>query len=55
LFFRRLVAVPGWEALPLTVAAQRVQASAFPDAYARWEQPANAVVGSAQELSAGPA
>lgn len=54
LFFRRLVAVPGWEALPLTVAVQRVQASAFPDAYARWEQPANAVVGSAQGIVCGP-
>lgn len=54
LFLRRLVAVPGWEALPLTVAAQRVQASAFPEAYARWEQPANAVVGSVQGIACGP-
>jgi cell wall-associated NlpC family hydrolase len=54
LFFQRLVTVPGWEALPLTVAAQRVQASAFPDAYARWEQPANAVVGSVQGIACGP-
>ncbi|HSZ30061.1 MAG TPA: C40 family peptidase [Pseudonocardiaceae bacterium] len=54
LFFQRLIAVPGWEDLPLTVAAQRVQASAFPDAYARWEQPANAVLGSVQGIVCGP-
>jgi cell wall-associated NlpC family hydrolase len=54
LFYQRLVAVPGWEGLPLTVAAQRVQASAFPDAYARWEQPANAVIGSVRGITCGP-
>lgn len=54
LFYARLMAVPGWEAMPLTLAAQRVQASAFPDAYARWEQPANAVVGSVQGIACGP-
>ncbi|GGL42566.1 C40 family peptidase [Planomonospora parontospora] len=36
-FYTRLIAVPGWEQLPLTRAAQAVQRSAFPDAYARWE------------------
>jgi hypothetical protein len=36
-FYRRLVKVPGWQRLPVTVAAQRVQRSAFPDAYAAWE------------------
>jgi hypothetical protein len=30
--------VRGWESLPLTVAAQRVQRSAFPDAYAKHER-----------------
>ena len=30
--------VRGWERLPLTVAAQRVQRSAFPDAYAKHER-----------------
>lgn len=54
LFYRRLVAVAGWEGMPVTVAAQRVQASAFPDAYARWEQPANAVIGSVQGIVCGP-
>src|SRR5919107_1364333 len=36
-FLDRLLAVPGWERLPVTVAAQTVQRSAFPDAYAKWE------------------
>lgn len=36
-FYRRLVAVPAWQSLPLTVAAQAVQRSAHPDAYAQWE------------------
>ncbi|MGH4000710.1 MAG: peptidoglycan DD-metalloendopeptidase family protein, partial [Pseudonocardiaceae bacterium] len=33
-FFAALGKVSGWEGLPVTVAAQRVQRSAFPDAYA---------------------
>ncbi len=37
LFYRHLAQVPGWEALPVTVAAQRVQRSAAPTAYAQWE------------------
>jgi cell wall-associated NlpC family hydrolase len=37
-FYSRLVAVPGWQSLPLTVAAQDVQRSAYPDAYASWQQ-----------------
>jgi cell wall-associated NlpC family hydrolase len=36
-FFQRLIQVPGWDQLPITVAAQTVQRSAFPDAYAQWE------------------
>ncbi|MFC3499918.1 C40 family peptidase [Micromonospora krabiensis] len=35
-FFDRLLTVTGWETMPLTQAAQAVQRSAFPDAYARW-------------------
>jgi cell wall-associated NlpC family hydrolase len=46
LFYEALLALPDWESMPLTVAAQRVQVSAFPDAYAKWEQPANEIVGS---------
>jgi cell wall-associated NlpC family hydrolase len=36
-FITHLLAIPGWDALPVTVAAQAVQRSAFPDAYAKWE------------------
>lgn len=36
-FYRRLVRVPGWQAMPLTVAAQAVQRSAKPDGYAQWD------------------
>ncbi len=32
-----LLDITGWEALPLAAAAQRVQLSAYPDAYAKWE------------------
>ena len=43
-FYQRLLQVPGWERLPLTVAANTVQRSAFPDAYAKHEPLAVAVV-----------
>lgn len=43
-FYDRLLQVPGWEAMPLTVAAQTVQRSAYPDAYAKWEDEAAAIV-----------
>lgn len=33
-FYQALLEVPGWQFMPLTVAAQRVQRSAYPDAYA---------------------
>lgn len=36
-FFDALVAIPGYSRLPLTVAAQRVQKSAYPQAYAKHE------------------
>ncbi|MBB5874623.1 cell wall-associated NlpC family hydrolase [Allocatelliglobosispora scoriae] len=35
-FYDKLLAVPGWQQMPLTRAAQAVQRSAFPDAYAKW-------------------
>ena len=37
---RGLLDVPGWQSMSLTQAAQSVQVSAFPDAYAQWQQPA---------------
>ncbi len=43
-FYTGLVKVPDWETLPVTVAAQSVQRSAFPDAYARWEAQAADIV-----------
>ena len=36
-FLQRLVTVPDWQTIPLTRAAQAVQRSAFPDAYAHWQ------------------
>jgi hypothetical protein len=39
-FYRALVKVPGWQAMSVGDAAQAVQRSAVPDAYARWEQQA---------------
>lgn len=43
-FYKSLLKVPGWQNMPLTVAAQRVQVSAFPFAYAKWEAMAGHVV-----------
>ena len=37
---RGLLDIPGWQALTFTQAAQAVQISAYPDAYAKWEAPA---------------
>jgi hypothetical protein len=42
-FFRALQNQPGWETMPVTQAAQLVQRSAAPQAYAVWEQEARAV------------
>jgi cell wall-associated NlpC family hydrolase len=44
-FLDRLLQVPGWDRLPVTVAAQTVQRSAFPDAYAKWEGLAADLIG----------
>lgn len=41
-YTRGLLDIAGWESMPLTVAAQRVQISAYPDAYAKWEASARA-------------
>ncbi len=43
-FYDKLLTIPGWEQLPLTEAAQAVQASATPSAYAKWEPDATALV-----------
>ncbi|WP_343448361.1 hypothetical protein [Micromonospora oryzae] len=39
-FLKGLRQVDGWHDMPLTDAAQTVQVSAYPDAYAQWEQQA---------------
>jgi hypothetical protein len=44
-FLNGLKAVDGWHDMPLTEAAQKVQVSAYPDAYAQWEQQAADLVG----------
>lgn len=43
-FYERLLAVPGWQTMPLTEAAQRVQKSAYPNAYAKHEARATEIV-----------
>jgi peptidoglycan DL-endopeptidase CwlO len=50
-FLDHLLQVPGWDRLPVTVAAQTVQRSAFPDAYAKWEGLAAALVGQLAGVS----
>ena len=42
-FFTHLAKVDGWERLPVTTAAQEVQRSGAPNAYARWESEARAL------------
>jgi hypothetical protein len=37
---RGLLDVPGWQSMTFTQAAQAVQNSAYPNAYAQWEAPA---------------
>jgi cell wall-associated NlpC family hydrolase len=51
IFIQRLLAVPGWADMPVTVAAQTVQRSAFPDAYAKWEGLASDLVKQLADVS----
>ena len=44
-----LLDIPGWQNMPLTQAAQAVQRSGFPDAYAQWED----VAGDITDLLGG--
>ena len=54
-FYLALRRVAGWESMKVTVAAQRVQRSGYPNAYAKWEADATAL---SQEIlckeAAGP-
>jgi hypothetical protein len=43
-FLNSLKQVDGWQDMPLSQAAQTVQGSAFPDAYAQWEDQAAHIV-----------
>src|SRR5205823_4855562 len=45
-FYQHLLAVPKWQQMALTEAAQAVQNSGAPDAYARHEQGARQIVGA---------
>lgn len=42
-FYDALSRISGWESMPLTEAAQAVQRSAYPDAYAKWEDDSRAL------------
>jgi cell wall-associated NlpC family hydrolase len=42
-FYNALQSVNGWESMPVTAAAQKVQKSGLPDAYAKYEQLATAL------------
>lgn len=50
IFIERLLDVPDWEQMSVTVAAQTVQRSAFPDAYAKWEGLAADLVGQLADV-----
>jgi cell wall-associated NlpC family hydrolase len=43
-FYKALLQVPGWQQLPLTVAAQDVQHSGAPTAYAQWQADATGLI-----------
>jgi cell wall-associated NlpC family hydrolase len=47
-----LLQTKGWQSMSVTLAAQAVQKSAYPDAYAKWQQLATRVVGDPSVLSA---
>jgi murein DD-endopeptidase MepM/ murein hydrolase activator NlpD len=53
-FFGKLVTIDGWQTMPLTEAAQAVQISAYPDAYAKWEGPAAELVTAIAETAGLP-
>jgi hypothetical protein len=42
-FYEKLEKLPGWETLPITEAAQEIQRSGVPDAYAQWESQSRAL------------
>jgi murein DD-endopeptidase MepM/ murein hydrolase activator NlpD len=50
-FFDKLITIDGWQQMPLTDAAQAVQRSAYPDAYAKHEPDAITVVAKVSGLA----
>lgn len=52
-FYNGLVRVPGWDALPVGVATQRVQRSAFPLRYGEKEAQATAIIAGLAGIDAG--
>ncbi|MFF2657399.1 C40 family peptidase [Kitasatospora sp. NPDC058032] len=54
-FYKALLKVAGWQELPLTIAAQKVQISGFPDAYAQWEPLGNALQQAIGKVLGAPA
>ena len=53
-FFRALQRIPSWETLPITDAAQKVQLSGAPTAYAKWETEARTLADRADGRDARP-
>ncbi|MGW2542004.1 NlpC/P60 family protein [Kitasatospora sp. NPDC001574] len=54
-FYTALLKVKGWQEMPLTLAAQEVQRSGFPDAYAQWEPLAAALQQAVSTAIGAPA
>jgi hypothetical protein len=54
-FMNRLVKIHNWQHMPLTRAVQKVQVSAFPQAYAKWEKFAASLVAGAYATDASHA
>jgi hypothetical protein len=54
-FMKRLVKIHNWQHMPLTRAVQKVQVSAFPQAYAKWEKFAASLVAGAYATDASHA
>ncbi len=54
-FFDHLMATPNWQAMSVNDAAQAVQGSGFPNAYARHEQTARAIVAAVAGVRCEPA
>ncbi|GAA3913830.1 M23 family metallopeptidase [Actinoplanes auranticolor] len=52
-FYQKLKTIDGWQAMPLTEAAQKVQVSAYPNAYAKWEPDATHLVGTLSGTTSG--